>query len=83
MRLFLTDKKVTIGEYYSFRGRKHYRCVLSSPKGINFLDETTNRMKFKRSFHTKGWTGKNIPKSQKTFTITLVSNLHWFKHESK
>ena len=70
MRGYLTRMKVELGKYYVGHRNKTYRCVLASPKGINFLDETTNRMLFKKSIHA-GYTGKPIPRGTKQFTITM------------
>ena len=73
MRYRLIKRAVILGKYYRIgNSSRKYLCVLASPKGINFLNEDTFRMRFKRSFYASTWSNKIIPKNQKDFTITTV-----------
>ena len=67
MRLY--TRRVKLGQNYRI-GKNVYKCVLYSPKGINFLNEKSNRMRFRRAMYTKGWAGKPIPRIQTHFEIT-------------
>jgi guanosine-3',5'-bis(diphosphate) 3'-pyrophosphohydrolase len=65
---------IEIGQKYVFfnnirRIHGPYTAIRSTLKGINFFDETKNRIVFKRHFYDRSWSNKTIPEHITSFVI--------------
>lgn len=66
----LTKRTLTVGKRYRL-GNKTFRCIRSTAKGINLVDEKRHHTIRSRSFYDSRWSNKHVPNNVRSFTVVV------------